>query len=59
MGCRERYPKPPNSPKKFCACAIDVNANPANIAVPQNPKLPDRMLERLRCLHFFRRVAVP
>jgi hypothetical protein len=43
MGCGERYPKPPNSPKKFCACAIDVNASAANGTVAQNPKLPDRM----------------
>jgi hypothetical protein len=44
MGCRGRYPKPPNSPKKSCACAIDVNATAANIAAPQNPNLADRML---------------
>jgi hypothetical protein len=41
MGCRGRYPKPPNSPKKSCACAIDVKASAANIAVPQSFNLPD------------------
>lgn len=50
MGCRDRYPKPPNSPKKSCACASDVNASAANIAIPQNPNLPDRMLFSGSCL---------